>query len=166
MEEFFSSLGTTVQSLSIFLTVVFLLIGIYLLYELGEITKKNDTDFLNHFKRFNKEPQVKSEKMKVWENIASQFNSSDPELWKIAIINADALLEEFITSLGYPGETFGEKLKAMQRQGVSWVDSAWDVHLTRNKIAHQGAQFKLNNREAFRAFKIYESILLGSGFLA
>jgi len=103
---------------------------------------------------------------KRWVNIAAMFQSPDPNAWRIAIIDADSMLEELITQMGFNGETFGEKLKNMNQSGIPWTDAAWDVHLLRNKLAHEGSRYPLNDREAYRAFKIYENIFFETGFLA
>lgn len=103
---------------------------------------------------------------KRWTNIAALFQSPDPNAWRIAIIDADSMMEELITKMGFAGETFGEKLKNMNQSGIPWTDAAWDVHLLRNKLAHEGSRYPLNDREAYRAFKIYENIFFETGFLA
>jgi hypothetical protein len=56
---------------------------------------------------------------------------------------------------GYQGEGVGEMLK-----GASFrtIDLAWDAHRVRNRIAHDGSAFELTEREAKRAFMLYESV--------
>jgi len=110
-------------------------------------------------------PEV-SPQQKRWQEIGMMFKSQNSTDWRMAIIDADTMLEDMILGLGYQGETFGEKLKNLQRDGIPWTDAAWDVHLLRNKLAHEGSRYPLTDREAFRAYKIYENILVGNGYLA
>lgn len=101
-----------------------------------------------------------------WGIIKKMFQSEDPHAWRVAILDADSLLEDMITQMGYQGTTFGEKLKALQQDRIPWTQAAWEVHLLRNKLAHEGNRYPLNHREAYRAFKIYENIFFETGYLA
>lgn len=101
-----------------------------------------------------------------WNHITKLFRSQDPAAIRMALIDADILLEKMITDMGYVEDSFGEKLKHMQRDNIPWVQAAWEVHLLRNKLAHEGSHYLLTDREAYRAFKIYENILFGTQYLA
>jgi hypothetical protein len=87
--------------------------------------------------------------------IEGYMSSSSEALWRIGIMEADNLLLEALTEKGYQGENLGEKLK-----GASFrtIDLAWDAHKIRNRIAHEGSEFQLTEREAKRAFTLYESV--------
>ena len=63
---------------------------------------------------------------------------------------ADALREK-----GYVGADVGEML-----QGANFrsVQLAWDAHKVRNRIAHEGTQFTLTEREAKRVYALYEAV--------
>ena len=39
------------------------------------------------------------------------------------------------------------------------IDLAWEAHKVRNNIAHAGVNFELTEREARKAFVMYESVL-------
>lgn len=104
--------------------------------------------------------------LEKWKNIVTLFQSQDPTAIRMALIDADILLEKMITDMGYLEDSFGEKLKHMQSDNVPWVQAAWEVHLLRNKLAHEGSHYLLTDREAYRAFKIYENILFGTQYLA
>ena len=71
-------------------------------------------------------------------------------------MEADNVLLEVLTEKGYSGDGVGEKLK-----GASFktIDLAWDAHKVRNRIAHEGSNFELTEREAKRTFMLYESVL-------
>lgn len=147
------------------LTVIFIA-GFFLsLFGLHSVYEKDTESFLNHFLKHTKEPIISPNRQR-WESIREMFSSSNPTSWRMAIIDADSMLEDMIIQLGYPGETFGEKLKQMDRRSVPWLDAAWDVHLLRNKVAHEGSRYILNEREVYRAYKIYENILASEGYLA
>ncbi len=159
-----SSIIAFLKIISFFFSIFF--VGIIIVYSLNIITlkKKKLLQRHNHFN--NSPPTINNPRNQQWQNIAEQFRSNDPNLWRLAIIDADAMLDNMILSMGYQGDNFGERLKNMQRQGVSWTDAAWDVHLLRNKVAHEGSRFPLNDRDVYRAYKIYENLLENNGYLA
>lgn len=88
--------------------------------------------------------------------IQGYMSSRSEALWRIGIMEADNVLLEVLAEKGYQGEGLGEKLK---NASFKTVDLAWDAHKMRNRIAHEGSDFQLTEREAKRAFMLYESVL-------
>lgn len=88
--------------------------------------------------------------------IQGYMSSQSEALWRIGIMEADNVLLEVLREKGYQGDGVGEMLK-----GASFktVDLAWDAHKIRNRIAHEGSDFELTEREAKRAFMLFESVL-------
>lgn len=81
--------------------------------------------------------------------------SNSEALWRIGILEADNMLEHVLRDKGYEGETVADMLK---EANFKTVQLAWDAHAIRNRIAHQGSEFELTEREAKRAFTLYESV--------
>ena len=79
--------------------------------------------------------------------------------WRLAIIEADVLLDEMVTGMGYRGDSLGEKLKGIEKSDFTTLAEAWEAHGVRNKIAHDGAAFLLSEREARRVIGLYEQVL-------
>ncbi len=94
-----------------------------------------------------------------WEEVLRLFHTQDPQHWKLAILNADALLEEALRAYGYEGENLGEILKKIPAQTDPWVHDAWRVHKLRNEIAHNTQNAYLSERELIQAEKTYERLL-------
>lgn len=88
--------------------------------------------------------------------IQGYMSSTSEALWRIGIMEADNLLLETLRNKGYQGEGIGEMLKMAS---FKTIDLAWDAHKIRNRIAHEGSDFELTEREAKRAFILYESVL-------
>jgi hypothetical protein len=93
-----------------------------------------------------------------WERIQSHINSPNPSDWRLAILEADIALDEILNKIGVPGDTIGDKLKNVERSDFTTIDSAWEAHRIRNRIAHEGADFDLNEREARRVIALYEQV--------
>jgi len=93
-----------------------------------------------------------------WERVLKHIESHNESDWKLAILEADIMLDELLEKSGYRGETMGDKLKQVDKSDFNTIDMAWDAHKIRNMIAHEGADYKLNAREAQRVMKLYEQV--------
>ncbi len=79
------------------------------------------------------------EKLSQWQVVLDHVNSESPAEWKIAILEADDILDQILEDLGFTGETVAEKLKSMSRTKIASYDDLWEAHKVRNEIAHGGA---------------------------
>lgn len=84
--------------------------------------------------------------------------SNNPNDWKLAIIEADIELEKVMEAAGYQGNTLGEMLKDARAGSLQTINDAWDAHLVRNKIAHQGADFILTKKVAQDTINQYKRV--------
>lgn len=90
-----------------------------------------------------------------WAMVEDYMASEHEALWRIGILEADNLLHDTMRIAGYPGQDLGEMLKEANFRSI---DLAWDAHKMRNKIAHEGMKFTLTERDARRAFAMYEAV--------
>lgn len=93
-----------------------------------------------------------------WEKVMAHLNSQNPNDWKVAIIEADIMLDELLDKMGYQGATIGDKLKTVEQSDFLTLNEAWEAHKVRNQIAHEGAAFMLSDREARRVMSLYEKV--------
>lgn len=93
-----------------------------------------------------------------WERVTDLVSSENPNDWRQAIIEADVILDEMVTRLGYRGEGLGEKLKQIDESDFNTLNNAWEAHKVRNQIAHAGSDFILTRREARRIVDLFESV--------
>lgn len=93
-----------------------------------------------------------------WDKIRAHLHSEKESDWRLAVLEADIMLDEFVTNLGYQGDSLGEKMKAVEKSDFTTIDQAWEAHGVRNKIAHEGAAFTLTAREAKRVVSLYEEV--------
>lgn len=97
-------------------------------------------------------------KNEKWERVLVLGYSTNPTDWRFAIIEADTILDELLQALGYPGENLGERLKSADKADFRTLQMAWEAHIVRNKIAHEGSDFKLDQDEARRVLGLYERV--------
>lgn len=93
-----------------------------------------------------------------WQDVLTHIESDRPNDWKLAIIEADIVLEELLTTLGYAGTTIGDKLKSVSPTNFRTINQAWRAHNVRNRIAHEGADFNLSKIEAQQTIAEYRMV--------
>ncbi len=93
-----------------------------------------------------------------WDDVSAHVRSENPNDWRLAIIEADIMLEETLDKAGYVGTTIGDKLKTANRESFSTLDDAWEAHKIRNKIAHTGTDFVLTKKLAQETITRYERV--------
>jgi hypothetical protein len=102
-----------------------------------------------------KKTEAKNER---WEQVVKHINSTNQGDWRLAIIEADLILEEMLRAQGYHGDSIGEMLKGVERSDMTTLDFAWEAHKTRNEVVHSGSGYLLNERDAKRIISLYEAV--------
>jgi hypothetical protein len=99
----------------------------------------------------------KPEVNQAWQKVLDHMSSSNSDEWKLAIIEADNLLDHLVKSMNYPGESLGERLKNIEPSDFATLNDAWEGHKVRNRIAHESAYVPSEN-EARRAIANYRRV--------
>ncbi|HEY0011198.1 MAG TPA: hypothetical protein VGB97_04835 [Candidatus Paceibacterota bacterium] len=93
-----------------------------------------------------------------WTYIKELIQGTNEASWRQAIIEADIILDEMLTRLGYVGTSVGEKLRQANPTHFQTLNNAWEAHRVRNQIAHEGSAFELTDRLAYRTIANYEAV--------
>lgn len=94
-----------------------------------------------------------------WAHVEELIAGTSASDWRAAIIEADIMLDDLLTKLGYAGAGVGEKLKLVDRSKFGTLEDAWEAHKVRNQIAHQGSDFELTESLARRTISRYSAVL-------
>lgn len=92
---------------------------------------------------------------KEWESITKRLIVKDEANYKLAIIEADKLLDTVLKKLTIPGATMGERLKAIPVAQLPSIDNVWQAHRLRNHLVHT-TEFGLTENKAKQAIDIYK----------
>jgi len=138
----------------IFLSIVFFLGIIFLIFKIYQIRKKEKESLAG----FLQKTTGHDEKNERWEMVLNHLESQNPTDWRMAILEADNILEDMVKKMGYDGENLGERLKAVEVSDFNNLQNAWEAHKVRNKIAHEGSGFDLTKKEANRIIQLYEKV--------
>jgi len=140
------------------LTLIFIAIIIFSLVRLFEI-QAEEMHHMDH------EIHEALEKMKEsnrvgnprWHYILTLIESPNESDWRVAIIEADTLMEEALRERGFTGQTVSELLESANSSGYSSIPNAWEAHKVRNQIAHEGVNFPLSQVEGRRVIRMYQN---------
>lgn len=97
------------------------------------------------------------------EQVFTHIASENPNDWKLAIIEADVILDETLKEKGYAGTSLGERLRSISPSQLNSLDDAWTAHKVRNQIAHGGADFVLTKRLAEETINRYRRVFTEFG---
>lgn len=150
---------STIGLISSLLSVVCIAIIIFSLVRMREIQlheKEEIEHEINHALAKQKEGARKENPR--WHYVITLVESPNESDWRVAILEADTMLDEILTEKGYAGETLGEKLELLRSGGLSTIQYAWDAHLVRNQIAHTGSDYSLTQNEARRVVKMFGNV--------
>lgn len=71
-----------------------------------------------------------------WRSIELLIQNQNPSDWNMAILQADALLDDALKNAGYEGATMADRLKIVDPNQIPSLDRIWSSHRLRNAIAH------------------------------
>lgn len=156
---FFRTIGFFMAMIS----VIFFAIIVYSITRLKERRQLNKEKFQEKIDALK---EIKKEKKNErWNAVIQHINSSQPGDWRVAIIEADAMLDALTKSLGLIGNDLGDRLRNAPTGDFATLDNAWEAHKLRNRIAHDGLKYELPYRDAKKAIELYESVFTEFGII-
>lgn len=105
------------------------------------------------------------EKNEQWAMVVEHISSTKEGDWRIAIIEADSMLDALTKKMGLIGNDLGDRLRNAPTGDFQTLDNAWEAHRLRNRIAHEGLKFKLEYRDAKKAIEQYELVFNEFGLI-
>ena len=104
--------------------------------------------------------------MVQWQVVLNHLNAETPAEWKLAILEADNMLDEILEAEGYRGESIGDRLKAMDPGSLRSYSDVWEAHKVRNRIAHEGAAtMDFSKKEARDTIGKFEKVFKELGYI-
>lgn len=155
-----------------FLSIFFIAIIVYTTIRMFEIRAKERTYLKHEIAEYAHNQALQKEKAQSgafknerWKKVLDYLFSINENDWKLAIIEADSMLYDLLTQLGYKGENLGDKLKEVNIINFRSLNLAWEAHNIRNRIAHEGSSFELSLHEAKRVIALYEQVFQEFGYI-
>ncbi|MFA6515406.1 MAG: hypothetical protein WCT42_04060 [Candidatus Paceibacterota bacterium] len=149
---------STLAIISALLAVIFLGIIIFSLVRLVEIQIYDKEEIAHEIhSALLKQKEKDRNANPRWHYIQTLIESPNESDWRVAIIEADSMMEEVLKEKGLSGSTVSELLEAAKDSGYRSIQDAWDAHLVRNQIAHVGSDFPISQIEGRRVIKMFQN---------
>ncbi|MFH1551853.1 MAG: hypothetical protein ABIC36_03180 [bacterium] len=158
-EEYFSQWQDIIILIKIFsfiISLALLIAIIYLIIKLRKSIKATLEMALESTSIASNLP--KKEMDKKWESILEKLETKDENAYKMAVIEADNMVDNMLKATGYQGEDMGERLKQITSAQLANINELWEAHKVRNRLAHE-TDFHLSHGQAKRAIEIYQRAL-------
>lgn len=124
---------------------------------LDETPNPNDST-ADESKNIITEEEVITPEEQRWQDIINSVKTDNQQAWRQAIIEADIMLDELLSSLNYEGSTVAEKLQQIRPIDMNSLGDAWSAHKVRNRIAHEGARFELDKDLFLKTIAQFERV--------
>lgn len=146
---FFQYLGY-IKLISIAVTMIFLFGALYFVVA-------SNWPGLNRLFASAIEKKAKNKKLvnKSWLKIKKMMSYNDEGHFKLAIIEADNVLDNILKSADTPGETLGERLKNLNPAQIPNLNEVWEAHKIRNRLVHE-PDYSLDSQTATKTISFYE----------
>jgi len=92
---------------------------------------------------------------KQWNKIMTRLETGIESEFKLAVIEADSMLDDILRRMGFAGETLGERLEKLTAATLPNIEQIKEAHKIRNNIIHD-PDYRLPLDEARRVMGIYE----------
>ena len=102
---------------------------------------------------------------KVWVKIKKRLESPLESEYKLAVIEADDLLNEILKKMKYKGESLGERLNQITADIISNIGEVRKAHDAYNNIIHD-PDYQTTLEQAQKFIKIYEKAFQGLNILS
>lgn len=118
------------QMVSLIFSILFLWGIIYIILKTNYLEMKREQflDVLGQSK------VSRRRSLKAWKQIQGRLKSEDQNNWKLAILEADLILNEILKMSGYLGDDLDEKLEIITPAQLANVEDVKMAHRVKNKI--------------------------------
>lgn len=152
-------LWTTLGYISVSISLLCITIIIFSIVRMFEIQYHEDDEIEHEIREaLARDAERERNENPRWKYIQKLVDSPNESDWRVAIIEADTMLNELLEDRGYSAPTLAEKLKQADAGTFSNLQNAWDAHNMRNKIAHEGSDLSITELEARRTIKMYQNV--------
>ncbi|MDD5606365.1 MAG: hypothetical protein PHN37_00655 [Candidatus Pacebacteria bacterium] len=107
---------------------------------------------------FKHKPYEVQKFLKQWKTISSRLKTGNEQAYKLAIIEADNLLEEVLEKMKFKGETTKERIANIPKTILEDIKDIEQAHQIRDNIVHD-PDYQINLEEAKRVLLIYERVI-------
>jgi len=151
----FSGILLSVRSIFIIVSLIMVASAFWLLFAGNYLKKLLFEDFIETFAT---RPYGAKKAYKQWSKIKNRLERGTEQEYKLAVVEAENLLNDALTGAGYKGDTIVEKLEQLNSTLLPNINQVSEAHKIRNNIVHD-PDYKLEPDTAKRTLDVYEKAL-------
>lgn len=160
--HFLGNLWTAFAIFAYVISAVMLFLYVYATVRKGQLEEMQDEMLAKAEELYDQQYRTGPKNDRL-SDLLTHITSDNPNDWKLAIIEADIILDDVLKKAGYTGVSLGERLRSISPAQLQSLDDAWQAHKIRNQIAHGGADFVLTKRLAEDTIKQYRRVFAELG---
>lgn len=96
--------------------------------------------------------------VKAWNKIKGRIDTGVESEYKLAVIEADGVVDDVLRRIGHKGDNLEERLKGLTSATLPNIEDLKEAHRSRTRILHNPDQ-GLSAEEAEKLLKVYEKAL-------
>jgi len=100
-------------------------------------------------------PYAMKKFIKNWNEIKKRLTSGLESEAKLGLIEAEAILDDILKRMGYPGESLGERLDKLTTDVLPNLEQVIEAHKIKNNVIHDPT-YKFNSEQAKEVLAVYE----------
>ncbi len=102
--------------------------------------------------------------LRAWKQIQKRLKAGDANNLKMAVLEADRILDEILKLSGYPGDNLEERMDSATAAQISNIEELRQVHKIRDRLVGE-PDFTLTPGEAGIAINIYKKTFVELGLV-
>lgn len=102
--------------------------------------------------------------VKAWNQVQKRLQMGGEANFKLALIEADKILDEILKISGFRGNTMAERLEKLTPAQIPNLNKLWYAHKVRNRIVHE-PDFTVSREEVLAHIDEYYKAFKGFGLL-
>ncbi len=152
-QYFTDSIFFSILKIILILYVTILLVDVILLVYLSGPRKKLRAQI-----KGDNIPISKKKKQKEWKIIRGRLETEKDNQYKLAVLEADHVVEKSLEESGYNGDNFSERLSQIPQHFSSRIDLVSQAHQLRNEIIRNDVSM-ITKEQAEKAVDTFEGFL-------
>jgi hypothetical protein len=152
---YFYQIATVLKIIFIFVSALFLGFMIFALVKTTWLKRLILWD-LQEFLTYN--PYGARKLYKQWQEIKKRLDGGMESEYKLAVIEADSVLNDVLEKMGFGGATLGERLNRVAPETLPTLSEVVEAHKIRNNIVHD-PDYQFSQEEAEKTMGVYEKAL-------
>jgi len=104
---------------------------------------------------FNMEPPGLRRIARRWKVIQKRVETGTEYEYKLAVLEAEELFNEVLADKGFPGKTFDERVREVEKVQLPNIEEILGVHKIRNMVAYD-PNYKITKDDTQKVLAIFE----------